>query len=132
MDVLLGFAATLLLIGCWKAYGWAREQLRKVAQLETALKDVWALQRAGGQDVVKDVAERIARAEKRIAEMDLTILDSVEKVAHKLQDRARKRRDAQEVDAVDDAPNDPNLLLAQARAAYPLHGAQQSLPGMGE
>lgn len=117
MDVVLwflgGFAGSLALIWLWNAAG------RKAEALWTQPARVNAPKSAA----VEDLAERLNKLERTVAAMDLKVLDTAEKVAHRLQDRERKRTRAQEeIGEVDDPPNDPGLLLARARAAYPLPG----------
>ena len=73
---------------------------------------------SGASDAaIAQLAARITAVEKQLAAQDLTILDTAERVAHKLQDRRRKR-DQAELGEIDDAPHDPAQLLAEARRAY--------------
>lgn len=144
-----GFLLVLVAFAAWNAFRTAREWVRRITHdtrtaiealsapdgsvdlrfrsmqeavqhhLERLRQDV-AQQGTGASDAaIAQLATRISALEKQLAQQDLTILDTAERVAHKLQDRRRKRDDAAEVGDVDDAPNDPNFLLARARAQHP-------------
>jgi len=139
-DLLVGFAAAILAIGAWKAYGTASEWIRSVERRLTALAEAAAaagpratfaqdsvlrtlkgVDKLGGIERLGDFLDRLAAMEKRIAEIDLTVLDTAEKVAARLSDRERKRTKqavaAEEVELDDDA-----AWWARARAAHPLPG----------
>lgn len=142
LGVLIVVVASLL----WKAQGKRQEWQRKVDEalatlqkdaemtarlLESGsaraqalserigqLKDVILAPGAGAPDAaIAQLAGRLSQLEKAHAAQDLTILETAEKVAHKLQDRRRKR-DQAEIGEIDEAPNDPAQLLAEARRAY--------------
>lgn len=131
LGVLIVVVASLL----WKWQGTARERARKMAALEESVlflqQDTAGLQRQvieirslprgtdnGASDAaIAQLSGRLMQLEKAHAAQDLTILETAEKVAHKLQDRRRKR-DQAELGDIDDAPNDPAQLLAEARRAY--------------
>lgn len=136
----VGFVAVAALAGLWKWAGTAQDKRRKIERdadravvvAEAALKDAGRLYSEIGElrqqlersgvgatdAALAQLAGRLSKIEKAQAEADLTLLDTVEKVTHKLQDRRRKRDAAEVQDDHDEIPNDPNLLLARARAAY--------------
>lgn len=104
----------------------------RVADLE--LRALRALEQAPAR--VEDLVKRVTRAEARLASMDLTILDTAEKVAHRLTDRERKRAAprpgahsaaAAELDDAVDAADDA-AWWARARAAHPLPGMPAQMP----
>lgn len=143
-DALMGFTLGIALLGALlaagKAAGTVQERRRRVERdteravivAETALKDaqrLWSeldalrgtVERSGvgaADAAIAQLAARIAKLEKAQAETDLTVLDTVEKVTHKLQDRRRKREAEIPAEDHDEIPLDPNLMLARARAAY--------------
>lgn len=145
MGFTLGFVVVLAAVGVWKVYGWAQEQRRMIEQLrvrgaataaltedlerliggfQREVVEVRSMPRGtadGASDAaIAQLAGRLSKLEKSLAEQDLTILETAEKVAHRLQDRRRKRDQAEVGDDIDDIPTDPNLLLARARAAFPM------------
>lgn len=146
MGFTLGVLIVLIASLLWKAQGMARELARKwetsahrivdaqreIDELREMLADVEekhgkfyakmleALHSGGtgaSDAAIAQLAGRLSQLEKAHAAQDLTILETAEKVAHKLQDRRRKR-DQAELGEIDDAPNDPAQLLAEARRAY--------------
>jgi len=143
-ESLLGFTLGVLIVLvasiAWKAQRTLQEWRRKVEDRLDALEDgdeeyerrigtiaqkvallrevVQTGNGAGAADAaLAQLAGRLTQLEKAHAAQDLTILETAEKVAHKLQDRRRKR-DQAELGEIDDAPNDPAQLLAEARRAY--------------
>lgn len=140
----LGFVLTFALVQGWKRAGMALEARRtrdeglshRVATLERAQDELHTFTREIGAAVgrlatqqeqsgqgaadraIAQLSERLAKMERAVAEQDLTILDTAERVAHKLQDRRRKRPG--EPGDEEEITNDPNLLLARARAHFPL------------
>lgn len=142
MGFTLGFLIVLAAVGVWNVRGWALEQVRnaertavRVVNLQREIDELVMenntlkrnvielrsaphLQASGASDAaIAQLAGRLTQLEKAHAAQDLTILETAEKVAHKLQDRRRKR-DQAELGDIDDAPNDPAQLLAEARRAY--------------
>lgn len=141
MGFTLGFAVVMLAVGAWKLQGWAKERARMIENHTVQLKELAAsfqlleslyagINRqlaevrgmphtaSGASDAaIAQLSGRLGKLEKAQAEADLTILDTVEKVAHRLQDRRRKRDNA-ELDQGADVPLDPAQLLAEARRAY--------------
>lgn len=105
----------------WKRGGPLANVVRDLDVLNVRLAKMEERESAAGASdaALANLAARLSTAEKQLAAQDLAILDTAERVAHRLRDRQRKREEA-EVSEVDDAANDPNLLLARARAAYPL------------
>lgn len=87
---------------------------------------------AGSSDAaIAQLAARISAIEKQLTAQDLTILDTAERVAHKLQDRRRKREAAEagDVDEIQDPQHeDPAFALARARAFYNTPQPQQLPP----
>ena len=72
---------------------------------------------------LSEVSRRLEQLALRQANMSLEVLDTAERVAHKLQDRQRKRSKA-EYDDGEDVPEgwdpDEGRALARARQQYPL------------
>jgi chromosome segregation ATPase len=141
MGFTLGFAVVLTVTVLWKAIGAVREWYGSIEDELGRLEVGWdsvqvsiedhtqQLMRlaeriensgAGAADAaLAQLAARVSKIEKALAEQDLTILDTAERVAHKLQDRQRKRNGARELEEeAEDVPTDPNLLLARARQFY--------------
>jgi len=127
----LGFAVVLALIAAWKGAGTLRDALGTAAAMRGAVDvlalDLAALWEAFGKlrnlpqgTAVIDLAERLARLEQRVADIDLEVLDTAERVAHRLRDRERKRGTSRsEIGAEDepDFPVHPDILLARAKAS---------------
>jgi len=142
-DVLVGMSLGFLVIAAVfaarKAPGWLGDQVKEALtaqrEMQNALDDRGArlVEMEDSYDALED---RVAQIEKARRAENVQVLEMLDKVAHKLTDRERKRRRVleDEIGEVDDAPNDPNLLLARARAAYPLHGGmrQEELPRNGD
>lgn len=137
MGFTLGFLVVLTAVQLWKAAGAAKERARTLdkriedagelavlahriaEQARVAVNSLPTRSGEGASDAaIAQLAGRISKLEKDLAAQDLTILDTAERVAHKLQDRKRKRDEQTEVGDPDEIPNDPNLLLAHARAAF--------------
>lgn len=130
----IGMVLTFCALWLRKVLGQLEELQRKQLKVEESA-NYWAaiaddLQRKiaekafrASPQAILDLQDRLTRVEQRVAENELEILDTVEKVSHRLADRERKRRTRSEEippDDHDEAPNDPGELLARARAAYPL------------
>lgn len=109
---LVGTLATYAAILTWKYRGRAAE----------APPTPEALSERGASDAaIAQLAARVSKLEKQVMAQDLQILDTAERVAHKLQDRKRKRDEMREdvpAEDHDEVPSDPNLLLAYARKQY--------------
>lgn len=134
MGFTLGFAVVLFATLAWKGIGWAQERRTTEdahrQEIGNLVEMYQSLQRqivelrsaptgAGAADAaIAQIASRLSKLEKQQAEQDLTILDTAERVAHKLQDRQRKRNGAKELEEDEEIPADPNLLLARARQFY--------------
>jgi uncharacterized coiled-coil protein SlyX len=74
---------------------------------------------AGASDAaIAQLATRISAMEKQVASQDMTILDTAEKVTNRLQDRLRKRREAEVPQDDHDEIDDPQAALMRARAFY--------------
>lgn len=128
-DVLVGMSLGFLVIAAVfaarKAPGWLGDQVKEALtaqrEMQNALEDRGArlVEMEDSYDALED---RVAQIEKARRAENVQVLEMLDKVAHKLTDRERKRRRVleEEIGEVDDAPNDPNQLLARARAAYPL------------
>lgn len=142
-DLLLGAGIAVALLGGWKAWRMvldasrtAHKALEQCEAYGNTTKEAWVraeraqlivdrtlkgLDKLGGVDRVSDLLDRLSKMEKQIAEIDLTVLDTAEKVAARLSDRERKRA------ARDKAPEESELgddaaWWARARAAHPLPG----------
>jgi glycerol-3-phosphate dehydrogenase len=81
-----------------------------------------------GSQAVLDLSGRLATLERKVAEIDLSVLDTAEKVAHRLSDRDRKR--AAKAAPADEELDDEAAWWARARSAHPLPGvpAADQLP----
>lgn len=86
----------------------------------TALDALQTLQRS-----LDELSGRVDGLHLQVTQQRLTILDTAEKVANRLQDRERKRRERAEVGDPDEIEDDATLL-ALARQKYPL--PQMPLP----
>lgn len=120
MDALpyvVGLLIGLVVRALWKAGGSAPEAAATTAAGSVATLE--AVQRQLG-----DVSARLEQLALRQANMQLEVLDTAERVAHKLQDRERKRKHAEQV-AFGDIPQDDwdpdeGRAMARARQQYPL------------
>ena len=66
-------------------------------------------------DRLRALEERLYVLEERDMESRLAVLDTAERVAARLQDRVRKRRNTEDDS---EQPPDPQMLLSVARAQY--------------
>lgn len=137
-DYLVGFLLALAVLGVASGLrmvlGMVQDGRRMAAD---AINRVEAYGKKGGSSAaVQDIAQRLAALERTVAGIDLAILDTAEKVAARLSDRERKRKEraapAEEAELDDDA-----AWWARARAAHPLPGmpadpAQLPLMAMAE
>jgi len=149
MGFTLGFVIVLGAISAWKVNGWAQDRMRneRMLQQELAIVSTTAIgaerrvvelaSRPYGQGAadaaIAQLASRLSKLEKQAAEQDLTILDTAERVAHKLQDRSRKRRELELEQEPADEPFDPHQALLKARAFYagaPRDEGQMQLDGI--
>lgn len=85
-------------------------------EIETKLGKINASALGASDQAIAQLATRITALEASAAEQHLTVLETAEKVAHKLMDRRRKR-DQDEIGEVDDPPLDPAQQLAAAKRA---------------
>jgi len=141
MGALYGFGTAFAVLLVWMVVGEVRERVRtlnaitkqvaEVAQLSLDLRaEVLKLQTTGASATLKDLAKRVDSIEETLAADRLEMLDISERVAHKLQDRQRKR-DTAKSEAGDDGEEHDSYAarLARARAAYPLDPRQGSIFG---
>jgi len=145
-DFLLGAAAVLFVVGLGTglrmivgmvtdARRMASTALERVEAYGNTTKEAWTraeraqtvvdrtlkgLDKLGGVERVSDLLDRLSGMEKRIAEIDLTVLDTAEKVAARLSDRERKRNGR--IAPAADEDDDEATWWARARAAHPLPG----------
>ncbi len=134
--VLIGALVTFALILAWKVVGQHLDTLRTTPDRldalaktvgecyvradfaqNSVLRTMKGLDKLGGVERVTDLLDRITALEKRVASIDLEVLDTAEKVANRLSDRERKRRDRDEPEEIEE---DEATLMARARAAFPL------------
>jgi len=117
--------------------GYQTNYEERIAQIARKWEEKYEESAAGASDqAIAILSARVGALEKHIAAQDLTILDTAERVAHKLQDRRRKREQG-ELDSNPDVPLDPAMLLAEARRAYGVTApapdpAQLSMNGIGQ
>lgn len=85
-------------------------------EMETKFGKIGGSAQGASDQAIAQLAARITALEASAAEQHLTVLETAEKVAHKLMDRRRKR-DQDEIGEIDDPPLDPAQQLAAAKRA---------------
>lgn len=122
--ILEGFTLALLAVGAFYLATMYAERWRNRHGTPQAPADPTLAERlADTNRRVEQLSLRLGDLAEQLAEDRLSILDTAEKVAARLSDRERKRRRVEEVPPEDhDEVPEPSILLARARAAYPLPG----------
>jgi hypothetical protein len=146
-DILIGAAYGVfvvgLFLGAWKVVGtvvdarrMASTAMERVEGYGNTTKEAWVradqaqravhaqlkgLDKLGGVERLSDFLDRLAAMEKRLAEIDLSVLDTAEKVAARLSDRERKRGARNKADDTDEL-EDEAAWWARARSSHPLPG----------
>lgn len=120
LGIVLGFVVVSFARAVWTAAGPLRDVLRNAQGISARLAKLEGERVVNPGAAIADLSERLDRAERKIAGMDLAVLDTAEKVAARLSDRERKRsaRSASSEDDLDDEA----AWWARARAAHPLPG----------
>jgi hypothetical protein len=130
-DALMGFTLGLALWMLWKGARTLQERSARMEQLTIRIaavaeavdlltEQVQQSGAAAADAAIAQLAARVGKVEKDNAAALLDVMDAAERVAHKLQDRRRKRETAESegLSSHDEAPNDPAMALARARAFY--------------
>lgn len=139
--MLYGFGAALAVLVVWTLAGKVQDAWRNVSAANVRANeaflavqglraDVNNFQRVGNGMVLKDLGARLDRVEEQLAADRLEMLDVSERIAHKLQDRSRKRSAKDEVGDDGEEHDSYGARLARARAAYPLDPRQASFNGL--